>query len=50
MNDIKKELLEEAAGLVSGQRAEYYGDATGNHMRIAEFWNVWIINRAWQGA
>ena len=45
MNDIKKELLEEAAGLVSGQRAEDYGDATANHMRIAEFWNTWIMNR-----
>ena len=50
MNDIKKELLEEAAGLVSGQRAEDYGDATANHMRIAEFWNTWIMNRTWQGA
>ena len=49
MNDIKKELLEEAAGLVSGQRAEDYGDATANHMRIAEVWNTWIMNRTWQG-
>ena len=49
MSDIKEELLLEAANLVSGQRGNDYGSATVNHMRIAEFWNAWIMNRAWQG-
>jgi len=49
LSDAKRELLEEAAALVSGDRAVDYGDATVNHMRIAEFWNAWIMNRTWQG-
>ena len=50
MTDFKKELLEEAIDLVSGPKADSYGDATVNHMRIAQFWNTWIMNRTWQGS
>lgn len=32
-------ILAEASDLINGDRAVDYGDATLNHMRIAEFWN-----------
>jgi hypothetical protein len=32
-------ILAEASELINGDRAADYGDATLNHMRIAEFWN-----------
>ena len=35
----RKEVLEEAAKLITGDRAEHYGDAFENHARIAEGWN-----------
>ena len=35
-------MLEHAAGLVGGQRAQDYGDKTLNHQRIADLWNYWI--------
>ena len=44
---IKKELLTEAEALVTGPRAEAYGDAAVNHMRIADLWNCWLRNRSW---
>lgn len=33
-------ILEEAAGLVDGDRQAVYGDATVNHQRIANLWNA----------
>ena len=45
--DIKADLLQEASDLVTGPRAKDYGDATINHMRIADMWNVWLNNRSW---
>ena len=36
------EMLEHAAVLVGGQRAEDYGDKTINHARIADLWNMWL--------
>ena len=36
------EMLEHAAKLVSGQRAQDYGDKTENHKRIATLWNIWL--------
>ena len=38
----RKEVLEEAAKLITGDRAEHYGDAFENHARIAEGWNIII--------
>ena len=35
-------MLEHAAGLVGGQRAQDYGDKTLNHQRIADLWNAWL--------
>jgi len=35
-------MLEHAAGLVGGQRAQDYGDKTLNHQRIANLWNAWL--------
>ena len=35
-------VLAEASELINGDRAADYGDATLNHMRIAEFWNNYI--------
>ena len=46
-DDIKSELLDEAKSLVTGPRAQSYGDATINHMRIADLWNAWLNNRSW---
>lgn len=46
-NNIKAELLEEARDIVTGARASDYGDATVNHMRIADLWNAWLNNRSW---
>ena len=43
--DVKSELLAEAESLVTGPRANDYGDAAINHLRIAALWNVWIGNR-----
>lgn len=45
--NIKADLLEEAHDIVTGPRANDYGDATINHMRIADLWNVWLKNRSW---
>ena len=39
---IASEMLEHAAGLVGGQRAQDYGDKTLNHQRIADLWNAWL--------
>ena len=36
------EMLQHAAGLVGGQRAQDYGDKTLNHERIAGLWNFWL--------
>ena len=38
----RKDVLEEALKLITGDRAESYGDAYENHARIAEGWNVII--------
>jgi len=46
-DEIKIELLAEAKALVTGPRAESYGDAAVNHMRIADLWNCWLRNRSW---
>ena len=46
-DEIKIELLAEAKALVTGPRAEDYGDAAVNHMRIADLWNCWLSNRSW---
>lgn len=43
----KKDLLEKAEDLVNGPRAQAYGDSLINHLRIADFWNVWLRNRSW---
>jgi hypothetical protein len=47
--NVKSELLAEAESLVTGPRANDYGDAAINHLRIADFWNVWIANRSIPG-
>ena len=36
----RKELLDAAGKLISGDRAKDYGDAYDNHGRIAEGWNI----------
>ena len=36
------DMLQHAAGLVGGQRAQDYGDKTINHQRIADLWNAWL--------
>lgn len=36
------EMLEHAAKLVGGQRAQDYGDKKENHERIAALWNMWL--------
>ena len=46
-DEIKSELLEESEALVTGPRAEAYGDAEVNHMRIADLLNCWLRNRSW---
>lgn len=46
-NDIKADLLQEAHDMVTGPRAESYGEAAANHSRIADMWNVWMRNRSW---
>ena len=46
-DEIKSELLAEAEALVTDPRAEAYGDAAVNHMRIADLWNCWLRNRSW---
>ena len=38
----RKDVLEEALKLITGDRAESYGDAYENHARIAEGWNIII--------
>ena len=38
----RKEVLEEALKLITGDRAEHYSDAFENHARIAEGWNIII--------
>ena len=43
--NVKSELLAEAESLVTGPRANDYGDAAINHLRSAALWNVWIGNR-----
>ena len=45
----RSDILNKAKELVCGDRAKDYGDATVNHMRIAQFWNAWVMNRTWQG-
>lgn len=39
------EMLEHAAGLVSGQRAVDYGDKLHNHQRIAALWRMWLAEQ-----
>ena len=46
-DETKSELLIEAEALVTGPRAEAYGDAAVNHERIADLWNCWLRNRSW---
>ncbi len=38
----REDVLEEALKLITGDRAEHYGDAFENHARIAEGWNIII--------
>lgn len=38
----RKEVLEKAQTLITGERSKDYGDAYENHARIAEGWNVII--------
>jgi hypothetical protein len=40
-----KEMLDAAANLVGGQRAEDYGDKYVNHFRIAKLWTMWLEER-----
>lgn len=40
---ISEDMLRKTADLVSGQRAEDYGDKTENHQRIADLWNYWLF-------
>ena len=46
-DEIKKKLLVEAEAIVTGPRADAYGDATINHIRIANLWSGWLHNRNW---
>lgn len=46
-NEIKNKLLVEAESLVTGSRADSYGDAAINHIRIANLWSDWLYNRNW---
>ena len=36
----REEVLREAIDLITGPRAEEYGDAKDNHQRIADLWSV----------
>ena len=36
----RDEILDKAKELISGQRANDYGDAVDNHTRIAQGWNI----------
>ena len=47
--NVKSELLAKAESLVTGHRADAYGPSAINHLRIADFWNVWIANRSVPG-
>jgi hypothetical protein len=38
----RDEILDQAGNLIKGDRAQDYGDAYLNHMRIAEFWNNYL--------
>tara|TARA_R110001599_G_scaffold159115_3_gene346433 strand:- start:1040 stop:1333 length:294 start_codon:yes stop_codon:yes gene_type:complete len=38
----RKECLNTAEGLITGQRAIDYGDARENHQRIASFWSTYL--------
>lgn len=42
LNDQGESVIEEADRIISGPRAAYYGDATMNHQRIADYWNTYI--------
>jgi hypothetical protein len=46
-DEIKKKLLVEAEAIVTGPRADAYGDAAINHIRIANLWSDWLHNRNW---
>lgn len=39
-------VIAEADRIISGPRAAFYGDATVNHQRIADFWNTYIMHVA----
>lgn len=38
----RNDILSEAGDLINGDRAADYGDATLNHMRIADFWSCYL--------
>ena len=39
---VAKEILEEASDLVTGSRADAYGDMVGCHQQIADLWNAFL--------
>jgi hypothetical protein len=41
-SDAKRELADEAVGLIGGDRAKDYGDAQENFARIARFWDAYF--------
>ena len=41
----RDEILDTAKNLISGQRAQDYGDANDNFSRIAESWTWWLKTR-----
>ena len=42
----KEEILMKAADLVSNSRQESHGDTFKNHSQIAEFWNIYLDDKA----
>lgn len=44
MSDIKKEIADEAVGIVNGTRRTDYGSPENNFRRIARFWNAYLTN------
>ena len=42
---VAKEILEEASDLVTGSRADAYGDMVGCHQQIADLWNAFLSDK-----
>lgn len=42
MGSVAGDICEEAAGLVSGERAEQYGDAKANYEVVAGLWSAFL--------